>query len=352
MFATQSFILKTSALRMRFTRKYVLSFFALLIFFQSSVSAQLPNGNLSSAETIKIFQIRPTAENLAAARKIGFTLLGENKFEQAELVFSDVLRKFPADGLSLYGKAVGLFNLKRYAEAENAAAKADAIFERQKNSSALADVLVLSAIISAVKGNNAAAIEKLKKAVALMPSHFDANLSLGRAFFGNGNLIDSIVAFRAALKQQPHSVKANFFLASALERNGETAEALNIYRRLIKIAPDFVEGYLGLGVLLVKTSGADSSEGLENLQKAVEINPNLYEAQVTLGKFLLQQNNAGQAVGHLQKAVELLSNNPEPHYQLLQAFRKLGKKSEAEAEQAIIKKIHENHRGTSSAPPR
>ncbi len=336
---------------MRFTGKYVLSFFALAVFFQSGVFAQPANGNLSPAETIKKLQTRPTAENLAAAGKVGFALLGENKFEEAETIFSAILAKFPADGLSLYGKAVGLFNLKQYAEAEIWTAKANAVFEKQKNNAALADVLVLSAVISAVTGKNAAAIEKLKKAVALVPTHFDANLSLGRAYFGNGNLTDSIASFRAALKQQPRHIKANFFLASALERNGDTADAVNIYRELIKIAPDFVEGYLGLGVLLVKTSGANLSEGVENLQKAVEMNPNLYEAQVTLGKTLLQQNEPERALIYLQKAVRLLPDNPEPRYQLIQAFRKLGKKSEAEAEQAIIKKIHEKHRGSTAAPP-
>jgi len=336
---------------MKFTGKYVLSFFALSILFQSSIFVQLSPENLSPAETIKKFQTRPTAQNLAAVRQIGFALLGENKFEQSELVFTEILAKFPGDGLSLYGKAVGLFNLKQYSEAENAAAKADAIFEKQKNNAALADVLVLSAVISAVTGKNAAAVEKLKKAVVLVPAHFDANLSLGRAFFGNGDLAASIASFRAALKQQPQNVKANFFLASALERNGDTADALDIYRKLIKISPTFAEGYLGLGVLLVKTNGANSSEGLENLQQAVKINSNLYEAQVTLGKILLQRNKTEEALIYLRKAVELLPGNPEPHYQLLQAFRKLGRKADADAEQAIIKKIHENHRGSSSAPP-
>lgn len=337
---------------MRFTGKYVLSFFALAVFFQSGVFAQLANGNLSPAETIKKLQTRPTVENLAAARKIGFALLGENKFEEAEIIFAAIGAKFPADGFGLYGRAVGLFNLKRHSEADAFLTKANSIFEKQKNRNALADVLVLSAVISAVSGKNAAAVEKLKKAVALVPEHFDANLSLGRALFGEGNLTASVAAFRAAVKQQPKSVKANFFLASALERGGDATGALSIYRELIKIAPGFAEGYLGLGVLLFKTDGADSSEGLQNLQKAVEINPNLYEAQVTLGKTLLQQNKAEDALEHLQKAVELLPGNPEPRYQLIQAFRKLGRKADADAEQAIIKKIHENHRGSSSAPPK
>ncbi len=337
---------------MRFNGKYVSSFFALVIFCQSSVFAQVSSGNSSPvvAETIKKFQANATPENLSAARNVGFALISAGKFEQAEIVFDKILIKFPKDGLSLYGKAVCAFNLKRYAEAESLTGAANAIFEKQKNNAYLADGLVLSAIISAVTGDNEAAIVKLKKAVGIAPTNFDANFSLGRAFFGNGDLINAVAAFRAALKQQPQNIKANFFLATALERSGDTANALKAYRELIKIAPNIADGYLGTGVLLVKTEGANSLEGFKNLQKAVGINPNLYEARVALGKILLQQNKPNEALAHLQKAVELLPNNPEPHYQLLQVFRKLGRKEEADAEQAIIKKIHENHRGSSIAP--
>ena len=313
--------------------------------------AQLPN-NLSPIilETIKKFQTNATAENLVELRKAGFSLLGEGKFEEAEAVFDQILAKSSNDAFSLYGKAVCLFNTKQLVAAEAEISKANNIFTQQKNYSSLADVLVLSAVISAVRSDNAAAIEKLKKAVELVPTHFDANFSLGRALFGSGDLVNAISAFRVALKQQPQNIKANFFLATSLERNGDTKAALDAYRQLIKIAPNVAEGYLGLGVLLIKTEGATSSEGLNSLQKAVAINPNLYEAQITLGKVFLQKAAYNEALVHLQQAVKLLPKNPEPHYQLLQVFRRLGKKSEAEAELLIIKEIHEKHRGSSSKP--
>ena len=335
---------------MKIISKYVFCFFALII-YPGFLFAQLSN-NLSPIvlETIKKFQTNATAENLAELRKAGFSLLGEGKIEEAEVVFNQILAKSPNDAFSLYGKAVCLFNTKQLVAAEAEVAKANNLFTQQKNYSSLADGLVLSAVISAVSGDNAAAIEKLKKAIDLVPTHFDANFSLGRALFGGGDLVNAISAFRTALKQQPQNIKANFFLATSLERNGETTAALNAYRQLIKIAPNVAEGYLGLGVLLVKTEGATSSEGVQSLQKAVAINPNLYEAQITLGKVFLQKAAYNEALIHLQQAVKLLPDNPEPHYQLLQVFRRLGKKSEAEAELLIIKEIHEKHRGSSSKP--
>jgi len=337
---------------MKIVSKYVVCFFALIIYYPGFLLAQFSPNNLplSVLEIIKTFQTNPTSENLLEVRKIGFSLLSEGKFAEAEIVFNQILAKSPNDGFSLYGKAVSLFNTKQLVAAEIEVAKANSIFAQQKNSASLADGLVLSAVISAVAGDNAAAIEKLKQAIVLVPTHFDANFSLGRAYFGSGDLINAIAVFRVALSQQPQNIKANFFLATSLERNGETTAALNAYRELIKIAPNVAEGYLGLGVLLVKTEGATSSEGVKSLQKAVAINPNLYEAQVTLGKVFLQQSKPDKALIHLQKAVKLLPDNPEPHYQLLQVFRRLGNKSEAEAELSIIKKIHEKHRGSSSKP--
>ena len=337
---------------MRLAGKFVLGFTAFLVCCQSGVYAQNTNQNQSLlvAETIKKLQTKATPENISNARNLGFGLLKSNDFARAEVVFAEILDVSPDDGLSLYGKALSSFNLKRYAEAEVAVAAASNIFEKQKNNSAHADALVLSAVISAVTGDNSAAVEKLKTAVGIAPSHFDAHFSLGRALFGNGDLDNAVAAFRRAVGLQPKNVKANFFLATALERSGDSAAALNAYRELIKIAPNVADGYLGLVVLLIKTESASSPEAIKNLQKAVAINRNLYEAQFSLGKILLQQNKPEESLIHLLKAVELLPDNPEPHYQLLQAYRKLGKKAEAEAQQAIIKKIHENRRGSSSAP--
>lgn len=337
---------------MRFAGKFVLSFTALLICCQSGVFAQNPSQNqsLPVAETIKKLLAKATPENLSNARAVGFGLLKSNDFAQAEIVFTEILVASPGDGLSLYGKALSSFNLKHYAEAETTVAAANDLFVKQKNISALADGLVLSAVISAVTGDNAAAIEKLKTAVGIAPTHFDANFSLGRAFFGSGDTDNAVNAFRRAVRLQPKNVRANFFLATALERGGDSAAASSAYRELIKIAPNVADGYLGLGVLLIKIEGANSPEAIKNLQKAIAINQNLYEARFSLGKILLQQNKPLDAAIHLQKAVELLPNNPEPHYQLLQVYRKLGKRQEAEAQQAIIKKIHEIRRGSSSAP--
>jgi tetratricopeptide (TPR) repeat protein len=340
--------LRVGVKNMKIAGRYAV-FLSCLIFCFANVTAAQIDLPAQFAELIKKYRTEPSAENLSAARRVGFALIAGGNFAQADAVFAEILTKNPMDGLSSYGRALSLFNLKNYAEAQMNVAAAIEIFGREKEAQAsVADALVLSAVISAVTGDNAAALEKLKKAVSLAPNHFDANFSLGRAYFGNNDFENAAGAFRAALKQSPNHVQANFFLATALERDDKKSEAIAVYRNLVKLAPRAAEGYLGAGVLLIKTEGAVSAEGVANLRKAIEINPNLYEAQVTLGKALLQTNKTEESLPHLQKAAALAPGDPEPRYQLLRAYRKLGRKAEAEAEQAIIKKIHESRRGVNS----
>ena len=86
-------------------------------------------------------------------------------------------------------------------------------------------------------------------------------------------------------------------------------------------------------------------KGIEELKLAVGINPDLYEAQVTLGRVLLMRKLAEKSVEHLKRAAELAPANPEPHYQLALAYRRLGLNDKAIEETAIVKRIHERRRG-------
>ncbi len=280
--------------------------------------------------------------------KSGFGYLKTSDWELAQSAFDAALEIEPKDGLSLYGKSLAQFNLKQTSAAEITLDTAIRTISSSKEKIyLLADSLVLSAVISAVQNNTSLAIEKLEKAIALVPAHFDANLSLGRAYFGSGRIDESVTAFRRATSIQPDHIKARFFLATALEQQGRSADALKEYRTILNKAPNNVEGNLGLGVLLLKIDGDSSAAGLNALRRAVTLNDRLYEGQIILGKTLVRLNRTTEAIEHLKTAVNLAPSNPEPHFQLAIAYRKLGRKTEADSETEIVKKIHESRRGVS-----
>jgi Flp pilus assembly protein TadD len=160
-----------------------------------------------------------------------------------------------------------------------------------------------------------------------------------------GDPANAVKAFRTALKLKPDDARSLFFLATALEGAGDTEAALTAYRDLAARHPQAAEGHLGSGVLLIKRGGDDTEKGIQELRLAVRIDPDLYEAQVTLGRALLMHKLAGESIEHLQRAAQLAPANPEPHYQLALAYRRLGQNDKAVEETAIVKRIHATRRG-------
>jgi len=319
---------------------------------------------VSAAEIVQLAErVRsPSAGGniLERAFQVGTDLMREGRWAEGAQLFVALAEKLPNDSTILYCAALTTFNSGRVTDAEQfinrAVAGVLAETKKEPNNSEIrrraADTLVLQAVVLANRKNDNAALVSARMAVNLAPDSFDAQFALGRALFGTGDLAGAVRAFQTALSLRPSDLKARFFLATALERSGDDAGALNAYKELIAKEPRSAEGHLGVGVLLVKLGGDKQAEGMTELQRCIALDPNNYEARITLGRVLVSKGRAEDAIQHLRVAADLAPDNPEPHYQLSLAFRKLGRRPEAAAESAIVKRIHESRRGAEpSASP-
>lgn len=315
----------------------------------------------------RIRSVRPPAllsrEALRAAHALGLLLLGEGRYAEALDLYDAVQNGSDVD--AFYGAALANFNLGRAAEAETLARKAIALAgNANANTNANAavslrgdakarevDSLVLLAVVLAVRKDEAGALAAAERAARLAPAHFDAQFTLGRARYGAGDPAGAARAFRQAVAARPSEARAHFFLATSLEQVGDEAGALEAYRALARLQPDAAEGHLGVGVLLTKRGGAGVEEGIRELQRAVAIKPDLYEALIALGRALVAHGRPAEAVEPLRRATSLAPDNPEPHYQLSLAFRRLGRKEEAAAESEAVKRINESRRKSAPQTP-
>ncbi|HEV2859593.1 MAG TPA: tetratricopeptide repeat protein [Pyrinomonadaceae bacterium] len=313
----------------------------------------------------RIRSVKPPArlppEALRAAHALGLVLLGEGRYAEALDLYDAVQNGSDAD--AFYGAALANFNLGRPDEAEALARKAVALsggVNTNTNANADArpaveakarevDALVLLAVVLAVRKDDAGALAAAERAAKLAPAHFDAQFTLGRARYGAGDPAGAARAFRQAVAARPADARAHFFLATSLEQAGDEPGALEAYRALARLQPDAAEGHLGVGVLLTKRGGAGADEGIRELQRAVSIKPDLYEALIALGRALVASGRPSEAVEPLRRASALAPDNPEPHYQLSLAFRRLGRKEEAAQESEAVKRINDSRR--KSAPP-
>ena len=320
--------------------------------------------NVPSASEIQLLveRVRASAfkpETLVIARSVAFNLLAASRYGDAWSIFTALIDRGPADQQSHYGGALALFNLGRIAQAEQLVRTA---IELAGSSSAAlppgtgerdiaankraADSLVLLGVILAVKGDNGGALKSVKRAVQLAPESFDAQFALGRALYGAGDIVNAVNAFREAIALRPDDLNSRFFLATTLEVAGDYDHARTAYLELVALSPQSAAGHLGLGVLLAKLGPDNAEECIRELVKATALDGNLYEARVTLGRTLIRVGRSAEALLHLTRAVEIAPNNPEPHYQLSLAYRRLGRNDKAAQESAVVRRIHESRRAT------
>lgn len=331
------------------------------LFLAASVLAQEPTDAVKTssdrvANTLAGMRAKPVdSKTINDAVETGFDLIAAGRFQEGLTVFTSITDARPSEYRALYGSALAAFNLGQRAFAEERVRAAIEIFRTAGNLAeqskyGKADALVLLGVILAVKGDSGGALSAVTEAARIAPRSFDAQFALGRALYGAGDPQRAALAFEKAIALQPSDVESRFFLATALEAVGKYDSARKAYTDLIAIQPNKVEGYLGLGVLLIKLGGDKTEQGIEELRRAISINGNLYEARITLGREEVKRGRFDEALAHLARAAELAPNNPEPHYQMAIAYRRLGKEAEAERETAKVKKINSGRRGVKSSP--
>ncbi len=73
--------------------------------------------------------------------------------------------------------------------------------------------------------------------------------------------------------------------------------------------------------------------------------PDYADARYLLGKILLSNGAAAEAVDHLERAAQLAPADPNVHYQLGQAYQRLGKSDLAAKEFEMFQQLKAKSRG-------
>src|SRR5439155_19198961 len=85
-------------------------------------------------------------------------------------------------------------------------------------------------------------------------------------------------------------------------------------------------------------------EAAEELRRVVHARPGFVDARYLLGKVLLAAGAADEAALHLEAAVRLSPEKSAAHFQLAQAYQKLGRGDQAERELASYRELKEKGR--------
>ena len=86
----------------------------------------------------------------------------------------------------------------------------------------------------------------------------------------------------------------------------------------------------------------DGAEALPHARKAVADDPSLPSAQLVLGRALTETGNARDGIEHLEKTMQIQPDNLEVHLALAKAYSKSGRKEDARRERLLCLEMTKN----------
>lgn len=226
---------------------------------------------------------------LRAAFDAAQTLQGAGRLAEAERAWLDLAGQAPGHAGVLANLAMVQWQLGRFGEAEDNAARAVA---------ADPDMVQAWAVYAAaaeVRGADAPAIERYERALALNP--------------------DLVTVLQG--------------LAKLYRKTGDIETARRHAQRLAALAPDMAEAHDALGAILLATGELEGAE--RALGRAIAIAPGLASAHSNLGALLAARRQWRAAMERLDLALSLDGDLAEAHNNRANALSGLGRHEEADA---------------------
>ena len=194
-----------------------------------------------------------------------------------------------------------------------------------------ADSLHLLGLIASQRGNPAAALDLIGRAIALSPgkpiAHYHNNMAM--ALLALNRPDGAIDQLKAALALTPDDAEGHYNLGVLLNERGRPAEAMACFQRAVTLRPDSPEALANLGGLYQAEEKLDEAESC--YRRSLALDPASADAQYNLGCVLQKQGNREGAAVHYRRAMAAQPNHLEAGYNLGVALQEQGYPAEAAA---------------------
>jgi tetratricopeptide (TPR) repeat protein len=203
-----------------------------------------------------------------------------------------------------------------------------------KNDLALADhgiaVTKDNFLAYSIKGNYMLSLDRysdalycLQKSISLRPSQTAPRLNVGLIYLRQKKPREAIAVLSELLAQDSNYTLANLNCGNAYGMIGDPKSAIQCFRRAIAADPNFTAALHNLGV----TYGTikDYPNCRQYLLEAVRTNLNDAESYFWLGKCCYNDNNINEAILWYKKSIALVSDFPDSHRKLGEAYKSCGR---------------------------
>jgi len=242
--------------------------------------------------------------------------------------------------------------------------------------------------IALKEGDNQKAGAYMLRAVRLAPSSPDLLYEYAQVCLQSGFSGEAVRTMRNALRLEPDRPEFLYLMGEALTETPDYHEALAYFKHYQELRPQDANGETSLGWSFYLEQNYDESR--RHFEGALQLNPNQADAVYHLGMIAFELNDQPKALELLKRSIELMPNDarprlglgmlylrsedtyglarkelensvsldptePKAHYQLSQAYTRLGEtalaKKELDAFKAASKKSEEKVDRSLQTPP-
>ena len=173
----------------------------------------------------------------------------------------------------------------------------------------------------------AKAISAVRKALELEPDLVDAHLVLASVQEEQWHWADAEAEYRRVLELNPNDADAYAGFASWLLCHGRTDEAVTWARHGRELNPLAVSG-ANIGWILFQSHRYD--QAIRELRSALAVEPSDEDALLYLGFALVANNQPGDAIPVLEKAMSISHGSPAVIGVLIRAYAHAGRRNDAD----------------------
>lgn len=157
------------------------------------------------------------------------------------------------------------------------------------------------------------------------------------------NFDGALVEYKKAVEMAPQTAGTHYRLANAYWSLRMWDAATQEFQAELAVDPRNCRAQWQIGNILLEQH-MEPEKALAEVQKALDLCPNLMEARVDRARALLKLGRAEEASKDLRAAEQADPSEASTHFLLAQAYRAMGQPKEAQAEMEIFSKLEESAR--------
>jgi tetratricopeptide (TPR) repeat protein len=288
------------------------------LFQEAFAAQQRGDATLAVLKYQELLRLYPDV--VAARANLGVVLASLGRFDEAIVQYRSALRQVPDNrGLRL-NLALAYYKKGAFSEA------ADEFSSLHETEPGDVRVATLLGQCYVRLGRDAQAISLLTPFEKANPDNLDLAWALGSALIRSGETQEGLARVER-VAGQGHSAEAYMVAAQSYLKFGDLDPARRNFDRAMRLNPQ-QPGLYTLGGMIMEYSG-DPQGAAGAFQKALETNPNDFEARLHFGAVLYEQRQLDAARLQLDRALAIDPSSPLARYQLARVKRAQGQLAEA-----------------------